>query len=251
MKTISLIFLAVLFWNPVAIADTRTPITITYYPYPPDIRIEDGKPVGKYIDRMNQIIEMANMRAVWLASNFADEADILNNANRDICTTGRIRTEERAKLWAFLPYIFDHAPGDIVLSRPADHEKLKRHGNIASLVQDRSLIGVFLESGIYGDPVDAYLAKQPEWILRSGKTDFQLIHLVETGRAHYTVVPANQWDEARRLHPKMFHLQTIPDYGTHPPYPIAIACSRSVKPETLNALSAAMKALDYQPWPTP
>jgi len=239
------LLLLVFLWTPVVFADNTPTLAITYYPFPPGIRVENGKPVGRYIDMVKKIAEKAQVQINWVASGFDDEANLLDNSNRDICTTGRMATKERVKRWAFLPYVFDIVPEDIVLSRPEDHEKLLKHGNIISLVQDPSLVGVFLESGIYGNPLDTYLAKKPDWILRSGKPDFKLIELVMTGRAHYTVVPANQWEEVQRLRPETSILMTIPNYGTHPAYPIFIACSRSLKPEMLKALSDAMGALGY------
>ncbi len=66
------------------------------------------------------------------------------------------------------------------------------------------------------------------------------MNMVLAGRAHYTIVPQDQWDEAKRVIPQTNTLVTLPNFGTHPDYPIYIACSKGVHAETLRALGDAM-----------
>lgn len=234
-----------------AIASERPAITITYYHYPPDLRVVNGKPTGKYVDQLTAVANTAGYDVNWLASTIDEEADMLNEGRRAICTTGRLPNAERAKKWAFLPYVFDKVPGDIVLTRPRFVDRLKAHGHISSLVKDSSLVGTLLESGIYGDSVDQHLRTNPSWVLRTGKTDYQLMNMVLAGRAHYTIVPKDQWDEARRDMPQVNELVMLPDLGTHPDYIIYIACSRAVPTETLKALGDAMGKHGFIPGPIP
>lgn len=234
-----------------SLADDRPQLTVTYYHYPPDIIVKDGKPEGKYIDALDAIATEAGYKVHWLASSIDDEADILNDGRRAICTTGRMPTRERAKRWAFLPFVFDIVAGDIVLALPHLADRIRLHGNITALVKNSSLTGTLLESGVYGDEVDAILAKSPSWILRTGKTDFQLMNMLLAGRAHYTIVPENQWIEARKVHPQTTKLVALPDFDTLPPYPIYVACSRGVGEETMRKLSDAMHALGYNPGTIP
>lgn len=246
-----IIYSLIVFLTTAVAAYDRPAITITYYHYPPDIRVVNGKPTGNYIDQLTAVADTAGYDVRWMASTIDEEADMLNEGRRAICTTGRMPTPERVKKWAFLPYLFDVVPGDIVLTLPKHLDRLKAHGNIVSLAQDSSMIGTLLESGIYGEEVDSIVRENPSWILRTGKTDFQLMNMVLAGRAHYTIVPLDQWDEARRVMPQTNTLVTLSDYGTHPDYPIAIACSKGVPSATLKALGDGMAEHGFKPYDLP
>lgn len=227
-------------------ADDKQSLTVTYYHYPPDIVVKNGKPEGRYIDELEAIVTRAGYKVHWMASSIDDEADILNDGRRVICTTGRMPTKDRVTKWTFLPYRFDIVQGDIVLTRPELADRVKLHGHIDALVRNSSLTGTLLESGKYGANVDQFIADNPSWIIRTGKTDFQLMNMLLAGRAHYTIVPENQWEEARKAMPQTMKLVPILDFGTHPDYPIAIACSRSLDGEMFAKLSEAMGAIGYE-----
>ncbi len=242
-----ILYSVILFFTVAVAADDRSAITFTYYHYPPDIKVVKGKPTGKYVDQLTAVADLAGYDIRWMASTIDEEADMLNEGRRAICTTGRMPTPERAQKWAFLPYLFDVVPGDIVLTLPRYLDRLRAHGNIVSLTKDSTMIGTLLESGIYGEAVDSIVRENPSWILRTGKSDYQLMNMVLAGRAHYTIVPQDQWDEAKRVIPQANTLVTVPNYGTHPDYPIYIACSKGVPAETLKALGDAMGALGFEP----
>ncbi|WP_286828904.1 MULTISPECIES: transporter substrate-binding domain-containing protein [Kordiimonas] len=246
MKPLILYSLIAFFATTVA-ASTRPTITFTFYHYPPDIRVVDGKPTGRYIDQLNAVADTAGYDVRWMASTIDEEADMLNEGRRAICSTGRMPTLERAEKWAFLPYLFDVVPGDIVLTLPRYLDRLRAHGNIVSLAKDSTMIGTLLESGIYGEKVDTIIRSNPSWILRTGKTDFQLMSMVLAGRAHYTIVPKDQWEEAKRVIPGTSTLVALENYGAHPDYPIYIACSKGVPKETLRALGDAMAQHGFPP----
>jgi len=235
-----ILYSLIVFFATALAADDRPTITFTFYNYPPDISVVKGKPTGNYVDQLTAVADLAGYDIRWMASTIDDEADMLNEGRRAICTTGRMPTPARAEKWAFLPYLFDVVPGDIVLTLPRYLDRLRAHGNIVSLAKDSTMVGTLLESGIYGEAVDSIVRENPSWILRTGKSDFQLMNMVLAGRAHYTIVPKDQWDEAKRVMPRTSSLVTLPDYGTHPDYPIYIACSKGVPAETLKALGDAM-----------
>ena len=228
------------------LADERQPLAVTYYHYPPYLLIENGKPAGLYADNVVRIAEMAGMRVVWQLSTIDEEARMLDDGRRPFCTTGRLPTPERIKNWAFLPYIFDVVPGDIVVSSKSHLQQVRDHTDVAELVSDKTLTGTLLESGIYGDAVDKILNTQnPSWILRTGKTDFQLINMILAGRAHYGIVPEDQWQFALRDNPAASQLIEVPNMGTLPSLPIYLACSRKLSKDTLDALAQAMEKLGF------
>jgi hypothetical protein len=231
-------------------ADDRPTLAVTYYHYPPHLLVVDGLPAGLYAEQINKIADRAGFDVAWQPSSIDEEARMLDDGRRLICTTGRLRTPERAAVWSFLPYIFDVVPGDLVVAAPDQAEKVRNHGSLVNLVRDKSLIGALLESGVYGEEVDTALeTEQPRWILRTGKTDLQLLNMVLAGRAHYAIVPEDQWHFATGENPEIGNLVPIHNVGTMPSLPIFIACSRSLPKSTMHALGDAMAQLGftYQP----
>lgn len=222
-------------------------IAVTFYHYPPEIRVTEGVPQGKYIDAWETIAGKAQLMVNWVPSTIDEEASILDNGTRAICTTGRMPTAERAKRWNFLPYLFDVIPGDVLLTVESRRRDVKAHMHIGSLIRDGSLTGALLESGIYGAEVDVFLLSRPDWIIRTGKNDLQLMNMVLADRADYTIVPEMQWREAQHELPMAVNLIEMPNFGTHPSYPILIACSQSLPQKIFDALDTSMKTLGYRP----
>lgn len=237
-------------WSLSALADEKPSLAVTYYHYPPHLLVVDGKPAGLYAEQVEKIATAAGFDVAWQPSSIDEEARMLDDGRRLICTTGRLRTPDRAAVWSFLPYIFDVVPGDLVVADPTQADKIRTHGSLVNLVRDKSLIGALLESGVYGQEVDTVLASEkPRWILRTGKTDLQLLNMVVAGRAHYAIVPEDQWHFAMDENPEIANLKPIHGVGTMPSLPIFIACSRGLPKSTLNALGDAMANLGftYQP----
>ncbi|WP_417457767.1 substrate-binding periplasmic protein [Kordiimonas sp.] len=246
MKSLVLLLGLVLQIGASAIADDRPSLAVTYYHYPPHLKIEDGKPAGHYVEQLTKIAEKAGYRVAWQFSSIDEEARMLDDGRRLFCTTGRLRTPERAKNWTFLPYIFDVVPGDLVVAAPQYADRIRELGSLDKLAHDKSLIGTLLESGVYGEEFDKILNDEhPRWILRTGKTDFQLLNMILAGRAHYAIVPEDQWHFAMEENPEVSTLVPIHDLGTIPALPIYIACSRSLPQNTLSALEQAMADLGF------
>ena len=215
-------------------------LAITYYHYPPQLRVENGAPSGIYYDQLEDIAKRAGYQVNWLQSDVDEEAAMLNAGQRAFCTTGRMPNKERVARWKFLPYLFDMVAGDTVLTRSELVESLSRFGSIDRVSKDSRFTGALLKSGIYGEAIDKHLVSRPGWILRSAATDLQLMKLVLAGRADWTIVPQQQWEEAIQLHAPSADLVEIPNFGAHPDYPIYIACSRALSDEMFLKLSDAM-----------
>ena len=222
-------------------------LAVTYYHYPPKLNVVAGVPSGLYVEQLEDIARRADMTVEWLYSDIDEEAVMLDAGRRAFCTTGRMPTIERARRWKFLPYLFDTVPGDTVLTRVDIVEKLKKYDSISDVAKDSSLKGTLLESGIYGTAIDVQLIANPPWIARNGAMDMQLMKMVLAGRADWTIVPKDQWEEAKAIHAPTAVLVEIPDFGAHPDYPIYIACSKAISNEVFEALSSAMEAAGYKP----
>ena len=246
MKSSVLLLGLLLWWSLPALAEEKPTLAVTYYHYPPHLKVIDGQPQGQYADHIEKIAKLAGFTVAWQPSSIDEEARMLDDGRRLICTTGRLRTPDRAAVWSFLPYVFDIVPGDVVIAAPDKAEKVRHHGDLVKLVRDDTLIGALLESGIYGEAVDAVLANEtPRWILRTGKTDLQLLTMIFAGRAHYAIVPEDQWHFATEENPELATLVPIKNIGTMPALPIYIACSRGFSKSTLHALGDAMAELGF------
>ena len=229
-----------------AIANDET-LAITFYHYPPQLRVEDGTPSGIYYEQLEDVAKRAGYNVTWLHSNMDEEAAMLDAGRRAFCTTGRLPNKDRSTRWKFLPYLFDVVPGDTVLTRPELAEQLTGYGSITDVAKDKAFTGALLKSGIYGAAIDEHLATAPKWVLRTGATDLQLMKLVLAGRADWTIVPKQQWREAMRLHAPSAELVELPNFGAHPDYPIYIACSKALSDEMFSRLSDAMAEAGFSP----
>lgn len=226
-------------------ADPDKALAVTYYHYPPKLRVEDGKPAGPYADGLEAIAAKAGLQLEWLASTINEEARMLNDGRRSFCTTGRYYTAERGARWAFLPYQFDTIPADVTVTTKEMAPVLRAHGSMAAVVRDKAILGTLLGSGVYGREIDEVLRTEPGWIYRDGKTDFQLINMLLANRAQYAIVPEDQWQEALEANPDVNRLVMIPDLGTLPQTPLYLVCSRGVDADILARLDKAMGDLGY------
>lgn len=242
----STVFVAASLFGGFAAADEDT-LAITFYHYPPQLRVEEGKPSGLYYEQLEDVARRAGYRVDWLHSDMDEEAAMLNAGRRSFCTTGRMPNKDRTRRWKFLPYLFDVVPGDTVLTRAELSKALSGYNSITEVAKDKTYTGALLKSGIYGAAIDKHLATGPRWVLRSGATDLQLMKLVLAGRADWTIVPQQQWEEAMQLHAPTAELVEIPNFGAHPDYPIYIACSRALSDDMFQRLSKAMGDAGFPP----
>jgi len=226
-------------------------LVVTYYPYPPKIHIVDGVPLGPYIREITQIARTAGYSVKWIPTDIDSEAAMLDDGKRAFCTTGRMPNAERAKRWTFLPYLFDMVPGDTVIAHPAKAQEIRSHGNISEVARNKMFKGALLASGIYGTEIDILLLSEPHWITRTGSMDEQLVRMVLARRADWTIVPKAQWQAITYRLPETRALVEITNFGAHPDYPISIACSKSLRQETVDQLSASMAQHGYAPFTIP
>lgn len=228
-------------------ADTdKRILAITYYHYPPKLLVINGQPSGIYVDQLEDVAKRAGYKINWIFSDIDEEAKMLDDGRRAFCTTGRMPTKERAERWAFLPYLFDVAHKDTILTRADMVEKFANYNSIADVALDTAFKGTLLRSGIYGDIIDQLLESKPSWINLSGATDLQMMKMVLAGRADWTIVPHEQWLEAQKLDREVSQLAELKDFGALSDYPIYIACSKALNQDVLNSLAIAMEAAGFE-----
>lgn len=222
-------------------------LAITYYDYPPKMKIVDGKPVGSRIDQMAEIANAAGLKVRWIKASIKQEADMLDAGKRKFCATGRSYSPDRAKKWTFLPYYLDALSAHVVVARVGDAGKIRDLGTVDAVLSDSSLSGVLLGNYIYGPAVEKILKRNPFWISREANMVVQEIDMVRLHRAHYTIVPLQSWLAYQKVNEGAEGLVSIDTFGAMPRDPLYIACSRAIDHPTIESLKTAMKSLGYRP----
>lgn len=235
----------------VATQDDTAILAVTYFPYPPYIYAEEGRPpTGPHILRFLRITDRAGFQVKWHLTTVEGETRMLDQGRRSICSTGKLYNTVRAKKWTYLPYVFAMAPRVVVMAKSEDTNDFD-HRSMLSLLMDRTHVGALLGGATYGEEVDQFLAENPDWILRTGKTDIQLIDMVLKDRADYAVVQEMQWHIAKSRNPAAAAMSIAPSIPPIPKQPIFLACSRDLPEETLARLGKAMieEGFPYQALP--
>lgn len=222
-------------------------ITFTYYPYPPKMRVEGGTPTGAHPDAIRAITDRAGLALDWLPAGITTETRMLDDGRRAFCTTGRIYSDERAKRWSFLPFIFDAMPGDVAVTRKELEPELRGHGSMAAVVRDPSLRGALHPGSTYGSEIDSFVKTPRDWLFDAGESSLHHVQMVISGRADYTIIPGDQWHTALQSLKGMDTLVMIDDLGTLPPTQLSLACSHGVDADTFSRLRQAMQDLGYKP----
>lgn len=220
---------------------TPATLAVTYFSYPPYIYVEqEGAPSGPHILRFLRITNRAGIDVQWHQTTVEGETRMLDQGRRPFCSTGKLYNTDRAQRWTYLPYVFAMAPRAVVMAKPENIQTLGDHTDLLSLLMDRSWIGALLGGATYGVDVDQFLAENPEWVLRTGKTDIQLLEMVLANRAHYAVVQEMQWHIAKNRNPDTAALRIIENIPALPKQPIFLACSRDLPEGILRRMGKAM-----------
>lgn len=221
--------------------DDRPILAVTYFPYPPYIYTEENAPpTGPHILRFLRITDRAGFQVRWHLTTVEGEGRMLDQGRRQFCSTGKIYNTVRARKWTYLPYVFAMAPRAVVMATRDNVRQMADHSSLLSLLMDDAHVGTLLGGATYGVEVDQYLAENPPWIVRTGKSDVQLLEMVLAGRAHYAVVQEMQWHIAKSRNPDAASLRIVENIAAIPKQPIFLACSRDLPAETLALLGKAM-----------
>lgn len=228
--------------------EAPTGLPIVVYDYPPAITNAATTPQGHYIDQIKGITGQAELNIEWLRVSMDEEGRMLDMNQRPFCTTGRIYTESRGDTWAFLPHIFAYMEPDVVVAQKERATDVSRFGSSDLLLQSSHLKGVFVRGGFYGQSLDRLIGLEPSHLLTIGQSDSQVLALVASGRADYTIVPKGIWDSLKNSPEYLGKLISVETHHTYPVTditPIYLVCSRQVSLKVLQRLEQAMESLGY------
>jgi len=226
-------------------------IAITVYDFPPDIINTHTEPEGPLILKMHTIMRQAGLTIRWVTSSLSEESIMLNDGTRPFCTTGRYFSQKRVEDngWVFLPYILHSLSGDSLVIHNKNYMKFNKFKNIREIFEDPSLSGVFIADVSYGAEMDDYLTRYPERFNRSAISAEQVIAMVANGRADYTIVTYQYWQEAKKknaLYKALKNLSPDIELFSNDRTHLRLACSRAVPQETLAHIERAMKHLKFK-----
>ncbi|WCL53661.1 hypothetical protein [Gimibacter soli] len=239
---VSLVFLSA----QILAADDRPAINVTYYDYPPTMKIVDGRPAGPYVDQIVRVAETAGLTIHWLLTTINTETKMLDQGVRQICTTGRLHNEDRASRWLYVPYEWDWLPGDIIIAQPDKATAVAEHAHILDLLHDRSLHPMMVGGSTFGNVIDKAIKYRDHWIANDVGSEIQVIKLLAAGRADYTVIAFDQWEEALAADQSLSFLSALKIDGVLPPAPIYLTCSKATDPMVITKLGEAMGKLGYK-----
>ncbi len=222
-------------------------LAVTYYAYPPNIVDAEGHPRGLFVTKLEQIADIAGLTIAWQRSSVEEEVRMLNDGKRAFCTSGKLYSEDRARQWIYIPYIFAFASTNIVVASPSAAGHVAAHDTVIELLRNHQLTGALLNGATYGGRVDSFLrADRPLWVLRTGRSDHQLLTMVSLDRADYAIVQKRQWQMAQATDPIMNQLVVIPTLSEETTRPIYLACSRTLDMSVMRSLADAMASLGFR-----
>jgi len=221
-------------------------LAITYYDYPPNIMDVKGRPRGLFVTKLKRIADKAGFTIVWQRSSVEEEVRMLNDGKRAFCTSGKLFSEDRARQWIYIPYVFAFASANIVVAHPAVADRVGAHGATSDLVRDHRLKGALLSGATYGGRIDRFLrTDRPLWVLQTGRSDQQLLTLVAMARADYAIVQERQWQMALATDPGLGMLVNVESLKEAAHRPIYLACSRTLEMSVVRSLADAMASLGF------
>lgn len=229
------------------LGDSDAPhLAITYYDYPPNIMDVDGRPRGLFVTKLKRIADKAGFRIVWQRSSVEEEVRMLNDGKRAFCTSGKLFSEDRARQWIYIPYVFAFASANIVIAHPSVADRVSAHSATSDLVRDHRLKGALLSGATYGGRIDRFLrTDRPLWVLQTGRSDQQLLTLVAMARADYAIVQERQWQMALATDPSLGDLVNVAGLRELAHRPIYLACSRTLEMSVVRSLADAMASLGF------
>lgn len=226
--------------------ETSSTLAVTYHAYPPNIIDTEDQPRGLFVTRLKRIADKAGLTIAWQRSSVEEEVRMLNDGKRAFCTSGKLYSEERARQWIYIPYVFALASANIVVANPDVAADVAQHDTVANLLRNHRLTGALLSGATYGERVDRFLlADRPLWVLRSGRSDHQLLSMVSVNRADYAIVQERQWQMAQATAPEMTKLVAISTLREAANRPIYLACSRTLDMSVMRSLADAMASLGF------
>lgn len=229
-----------------AVAAYAQEITFSYSHYPPYSYIEQGQPQGEFIRDIDKIATAAGITVSWEYIDMNGVVNILNRGQRVMCEAGRSYSAERFAKWQYSPYLLTTIPGDVVVTRPENLEKIAKHKTIENLVNDQTLHAILAKGQLYSEPVEQALKNKIPWIDNITSSDDHSNFLVWKGRADYSISDLLQLREAQKRRPILNELVYVMLDGQMKESNLYVVCTKATPIGILEKINIAMKDLNYK-----
>lgn len=217
-------------------------LTVSWREKAPYYYLDNGVAKGFMLDRARQVFAAAGVPArfvnepqkrIW--ANFA-------HGLPNYCSISWYRLPEREAVAQYSVAVHTDQP-HAILAVPAVAARIKAHGNLKSLLADKSLTLAVIDGVSYGPGLDPLIAASENRIMRRTVETAAMFRMVALGRADYLFVDREDWNHLRQRIPELKPLVLI-DFPDMPPgLKRYFVCSRDVPAETMERLNRAIAGL--------
>jgi polar amino acid transport system substrate-binding protein len=130
-----------------------------------------------------------------------------------------------------------------ILAVPAVAARIKAHGNLKSLLADKTLTLAVIDGVSYGPGLDPLIAASENRIMRRTVETAAMFRMVALGRADYLFVDREDWGHLRHRLPELQSLVLIEFPDMPPGLKRHFVCSRDVPAETMERLNRAISSI--------
>jgi uncharacterized protein (TIGR02285 family) len=214
-------------------------LTVSWREKAPYYYLDNGVAKGFMLDRARQVFAAAGVPArfvnepqkrIW--ANFA-------HGLPNYCSISWYRLPEREAVAQYSVAVHTDQP-HAILAVPAVAARIKAHGNLKSLLADKSLTLAVIDGVSYGPGLDPLIAASENRIMRRTVETAAMFRMVALGRADYLFVDREDWNHLRQRIPELKPLVLI-DFPDMPPgLKRYFVCSRDVPAETMERLNRAI-----------
>lgn len=221
-------------------------ITISYFERPPYyLTNSEGKADGFLVQKTRQILKTADIDASFLSLSPNKIIYVIKHANVPHCSIGWFKKAERELFAKFTKPIYQNQPL-ILLTKNSNRSKFQPYHSLGEIFKDQNLVMARMSSFSYGAYVDRLMEQHPPTSLSLSKSQTDLLHAIDTGKATYMLVApeeAEQIISAAHLSSKTFiqiSLADIPRGNNR-----YLMCNKAVSNEVIDKLNFAIDKLAH------
>jgi len=224
------------------------PLTVLVFHRPPYYVVEKGQRYGGFLlDHTKNILDAAHIPFRFEEAPPKRILKTLEEGEQPACAVGWFITPERETFARFSEPIFTGRPMGVAV-RTGILRTLPHTPTADALLWRGMRLG--LRQGFsYGDWLDAKLAGHRHAADLSVAENDRLLEMIARGRIDYTFIGPEEYDWLVSRHPELREKTRFMALGGVPPEtPRHIMCSKSLPPETMARIDAAIRSL---PRPVP
>lgn len=221
----------------------EVPLTILVFHRPPYYVVEDGSRFsGFLVDYTRKVMHAANIPFVFEEAPPQRVIKTMEDGEHLACAVGWFKTTQREAYASFSDPIYIGSPTGVAV-RGSDRAKLPKNLTADALLSSGLRLG--LRHGFsYGEWLDAKVAAHRMPIDRSVAENDQLLEMIVRSRIDYTFIGPEEYDWLTATNPDLRRdIRFIPLAGSPPDNPRHIMCSKSLAPERIARINAAIQSL--------